>query len=72
MAAFIADQRILDKLGQEQIDAICRDFTQRLHNGTPIEALCDTALSLGQRLAALLPRVDNDINELSDALVVID
>ena len=72
MAAVIADQRILDKLGQQSIDEVCREFTQRLHEGTPIDALCDTAGSLGRRLAPLLPRAENDVNELSDALVVID
>ncbi len=72
MAAVIADQGILDKLGQENIDELCREFTQRLHEGTPIDALCDTASSLGRRLAPLLPRAEDDVNELSDALVVID
>jgi putative membrane protein len=72
MAAVIADQSILDKLGQEQINEVCREFTQRLHQGTPIDALCDTAVTFGRRLAVLLPRADDDVNELSDALVVID
>jgi len=72
MAAVITDQSILDKLGQEQIDGICRELTERLHSGTPIDALCDTAVSVGQLLAPLLPRADNDVNELSDALVVIE
>ena len=72
MAAVIADQSILDKLGQEHIDECCREFTQRLHEGTPIDALCDTVGSLGRRLAPLLPRTEDDVNELPDALVVID
>jgi len=72
MAAVIADQSVLDKLGQEHIDEFCHEFTQRLHEGTPIDALCDTARSLGRRLAPLLPRAEDDVNELSDALVVID
>jgi putative membrane protein len=72
MAAVIADQGILDKLGQEHIDELCREFTQRLHEGTPTDALCETAGSLGRRLAPLLPRAEDDVNELSDALVVID
>lgn len=72
MAVVITDQSILDKLGQEHIDESCREFSQRLHEGTPIDALCDTSGSLGRRLAPLLPRADDDINELSDVLVVID
>lgn len=72
MAAVIADQSILDKVGQRQIDEICGEFTHRLHEGNPIDALCDTAVSLGQRLAALLPRAEDDVNELADALVVME
>ncbi len=72
MAAVIADQSILDKLGQEHIDKLCRELTQRLHEGTVIDALCGTATSLGRRLAPLLPRAEDDVNELSDALVVIE
>ena len=72
MAAVIADQSIVEKLGQEQIDKICGEFTQRLHEGNPIDALCDTVGSLGQRLSPLLPRAEGDVNELPDALVVIE
>jgi putative membrane protein len=72
IAAVIADKGILDKLGQEHIDELCREFTQRLHEGTPVDALCDTASSIGRRLAPLLPRAEDDVNELPDALVVID
>jgi putative membrane protein len=72
MAAVIADQNILDKLGQKQIDDICREFTARLRKGTPIDALCDTTNSLGGQLAPSLPRAEHDVNELSDALVVMD
>jgi putative membrane protein len=72
MSAVIADQTVLDQLGQETIDEVCRQFSQRLHEGDLINALCDTIGSLGQRLAHLLPRAEGDVNELSDALVVID
>jgi putative membrane protein len=71
MAAVIADQRVLDQLGQQQIDEICHQFTQRLHDSTAIEALSETALALGRRLAAVLPGSGDDVNEIEDALVVI-
>ena len=71
-AAVIADQQILDKLSQQTIDDTCREFTQRLHDTTPIDALRDTIRSLGQRLAPVLPRTEDDVNELPDALVVIE
>ena len=72
MTAVIADQGILDKIGQEKIDELCRELTQRLHEGTVIDALCVTATTLGQHLAPLLPRAEDDVNELPDALVVIE
>lgn len=71
MAAVIADQGIVDKLGQDRIDQICREFTERLHIGTPAEALCETIRSVAQQLAAALPRSESDTNEIADALVEI-
>jgi putative membrane protein len=72
MAAIIADQRIIESLGQPAIDQACAEFTRRLREGSPIDALCTTATTLGQRLSAPLPRATDDVNELSDALVVLD
>lgn len=72
MAAVIADQNVLDKLGQQRIDQFCHEFTQRLHEGSPIDALCTTAIAVGEHLAPVLPRQDVNVNELDDVLVVID
>jgi putative membrane protein len=72
MAAVIADQSVIDKLGQAQIDQTCAEFTRRLSERRAVEALCETARSLGQRLSGVLPRAADDVNELSDALVVLD
>jgi putative membrane protein len=72
MAAVVADQRVLEALGQTRIDEVCRELTTRLHEGSAIDALCDTSRSIGRLLAAVLPRSTGDINELDDALVVID
>jgi putative membrane protein len=71
-AAVIADQKAFDKLGQAHIDAVCQELTNRLRSSPPIDALCETVGSLGQRLAAVLPRSEGTANELSDALVVIE
>ncbi|MEX0937336.1 MAG: hypothetical protein WDZ59_05705 [Pirellulales bacterium] len=51
---------------------ICGEFTQRLHEGTPADAICDTVRSVGQRLASVMPRAHDDVNELPDQLVVIE
>jgi putative membrane protein len=71
-AAVIADRGILDKLGQERIDQLCREFTQRLHDGTPADALCDTIRSVAQQLAPVLPRTEGATNDIADALIEIE
>lgn len=72
MAAIIADQAIIDGLGQPALDELCRQLTNRLHTIGPTEALCETCLAAGERLATVLPRAQDDVNELPDALVTID
>ena len=72
MAAIIADQVVLDKLGQTALDELCAQLTEGLHGGNPTDAICAVLQSAGQRLAAVLPRAEDDINELSDALVTLD
>lgn len=71
-AAVIADQRVLDQLGQQQIDELCSELTRRLQEANVIDALCDTVQLAGQHLSRVLPRGDDDVNELADALVVFD
>lgn len=71
-AAVIADQSVLERLGQPQIDELCSDLTRRLHESNVIDALCETVLIAAERLAVAVPRIRDDQNELTDALVVID
>jgi putative membrane protein len=72
MAVVIADESVLKALGQEMINTICTEMTQRLHQGNPTRALCETIHSIGERLAPIMPRAQDDINELPDALVLLD
>ena len=72
MAAVLASQAILDKLGTSLVDRLCRQLTDGLRQGHPTEALCAVIADAGRQLSAPFPRVANDVNELSDALVVID
>lgn len=72
MSAVIADKSVLEKLGQDGVDKVCEEFTARLHEHGPTEALSQTVAALGEQLAPLLPRADDDENELPDELVVIE
>jgi putative membrane protein len=72
MAAIIADQNALEKLGQAGIDELCAELTAQLRTENPTEALCRTIAAAGDRLASVLPRAHDDLDELHDALVVLD
>jgi uncharacterized membrane protein len=53
----------------------CGDLSNevsQLRRGSPTATFCATIASAGGRLAAVLPRASNDVNELSDALVLIE
>lgn len=71
-AAVIADQSVLERLGQTQIDELCQALTQRLHESNVVDALCETVQVAAERLAKTIPRTPDDSNELADALVVIE
>jgi putative membrane protein len=72
MAVVIADESVLKALGQEMINTTCTEMTQRLHQGNPTRALCETIHSIGEHLAPVMPRALDDVNELPDALVLLD
>ncbi|MEQ8791901.1 MAG: hypothetical protein RIC55_36930 [Pirellulaceae bacterium] len=71
-AAVIADRDVLEKLGQDVLDQLCNELIDLLRTGHPSEALCATLASAAERLAEVLPRQDDDVNELADALVTLD
>lgn len=72
MATILADQSVLEKLGQKTLDELCERLTSRLHTGGPVDALCDTIQLAGDKAAPVLPRMEGQTNELPDALVLID
>jgi putative membrane protein len=73
-AMILGDQEILGNpsLGQAFIDRCCQQLTEGLHQGHPSDAICAVIEQAGQQLAESLPRQDDDVNELHDALVLID
>lgn len=72
IAVILADQQILDALGQSPLDELCQTLTHQLRNNPPTAALCQTIQAAGQKLQPALPRVSDDVNELPDSLVTID
>jgi putative membrane protein len=72
MATILADQSVLEKLGSGQDEVWCAELTGRLHAGPPVTALCETIRTVGQQLSTTVPRQEHDVNELSDALVLLD
>lgn len=71
-ATLLADQAVFDRLGQTVLNTLCAEFAGRLHSVSAVTALIETIDSLGTALEDHLPRSASDLNELPDALVLID
>ena len=72
IAVVLGDQAILDKLGQAFLDQLCRQLTEGLRHGESSDAICSVIAEAGRQLSGPFPRSTGDVNELHDALVVID
>ena len=72
MATVVADETVTEKLGQAALDELCTALTSGLKAGRFTDAICETLRAAGERLGQVLPRADDDVNELPDALVTVD
>ena len=72
MAVVLGDQSVVDKLGQDTLDELCAVLTRELRDTHPTEAVCRTIAAAGEKLASVLPRAEDDVNELPDGLVILD
>lgn len=72
MAAVLADDAVVEKLGQAALDELRDRLTAALRAQPLADAICHTITAAGPKLAAVLPRAEGDVNELPDALVVLD
>jgi putative membrane protein len=72
MAAVVADDAVFEKLGPAALDELCSQLTAQLRRGNPTAAFCSTIAAAGKRLSPVLPRATDDVNELGDALVLLD
>lgn len=71
-AAVIGDESVLQAVGQPQLDEWCRSLTRSLSGHPLAEAIAKTIERMGAELKDPLPRADDDVNELSDAVVVLN
>ena len=72
MAVVLASQAILDKLGVSVIEQLCQQLTAGLRQGKPLESFCGVIEAAGRQLSGPWPRTAGDVNELPDALVILD
>ncbi len=71
-ATVIADKAVTEKVGQGALDEIRDTLVAKLKSGELTEAICAAIKTAGERLRPALPRKDGDVNELPDALVLLD
>ena len=72
MAAVLADDAVIEKLGQAALDEMRDHLAASLSSQSLADAVCGTIAAAAPKLAAALPRAEGDVNELPDALIVLD
>lgn len=68
----LADQPVLEKTGQPFLDELCETLVDGIREENTTHVFCAVIQQAGDVLAEVLPRVQNDTNELDNALVLID
>lgn len=71
-AAIIADETIGDRIGQAALDQLRDELTAALRKGDITAAMSESIASTGQRMGEVLPRAEDDENELPNSLVTLD
>ena len=73
MVVILADASVTELLGQDALDGLCDELTDRLHRGEGlIESLCAVIRDAGERLHAVLPGDETNPNEVENALVILE
>tara|TARA_B110000914_G_scaffold222173_1_gene235192 strand:+ start:1625 stop:2314 length:690 start_codon:yes stop_codon:yes gene_type:complete len=68
-----ADRAVEKKLGEGVLDELCNSLVDALKRGEhPADALSRVIADAGERLGEVLPRANDDTNEIEDALVIWD
>jgi len=71
-AVVLADETALAAIGQPGLDELAAQLVAAIRAGDLAGGLCAAIGAVGDRLADALPRGDDDVDELPDALVTID
>lgn len=69
-AVILADQAVLEKVGQSNIDELCELLRADLANRSVTESLCRCIERISDQLAVALPGSPQNQDELANALVV--
>jgi putative membrane protein len=71
-AVVLAGDAVMEKLGQQAVDGVCAQLVSAMRVGDPAGALCAVLKDLGERLGAVLPRPEGDVNELANRPVIMN
>ena len=71
-ARILADEAVLDAIGTDTLDALRDELIEGIVDGDTATAICEVIKHAGEKLAEPLPRAEDDTNEHSDSLVLLD
>lgn len=71
IAVVLADQQVLNAVGQTALDELCGTLTDGLKVKSPVDSICKTIEMAAEKLAIAMPRQSSDVNELPDSLITI-
>jgi putative membrane protein len=71
-AVVLGDRSIVETLGEKFPEELCQRLTSSLRTQDVASAICETIQHAAESLKTALPRMDNDVQELPDTLVLLD
>ncbi|GMW03294.1 MAG: hypothetical protein AMXMBFR84_44280 [Candidatus Hydrogenedentota bacterium] len=71
-AVVLADASVTEKLGQPVLDELAKRLIDEIRIGDISTALTNCITAAGEQLASAMPRTSDDVNELSDVLILLD
>lgn len=71
-AVVLGDRSIAETLGEKFPEELCQRLTSSLRTQDVASAICETIQYAAASLQTALPRMENDVQELPDTLVLLD